>query len=466
MAESRFDARATSSFPLRLSLQPGAPLTLTAVTGFARPGQIRRDFAEYVERERPRPYKPLLHYNSWYDLGFFTPFDEKAALGAIEAYSQEMVRRRGVQMDGFLFDDGWDDPRTLWGFHEGFPNGFTRLREAAVAIGAAPGVWLSPWGGYSTPKQRRLEYARQQGFEMNEHGLALSGPVYFQRFLETCSRFVTEYGVNHFKFDGMGDTSTVAAGSRFGSDFDAAIEMISQLRRLRGDLYVNLTTGTWASPFWLLHADSIWRGGEDYGFFGPGTKRQQWITYRDAATYANVVRAGPLFPINSVMLHGVTFAPHAPGLADDPGNDLPSEIWSLFASGTQLLELYVSPLLMTPERWDVLAAAARWARSRAEVLRDTHWIGGDPGEIEPYGWAGWSPELQIVCVRNPADVPNRFSLCPRLLWQPMDGAPSYRFHQVWSSATHHKPFEVAVEGEYALELSPFEVLVLEAATAR
>ncbi|GMV36627.1 MAG: hypothetical protein AMXMBFR61_11350 [Fimbriimonadales bacterium] len=466
MAESRFEAHAaTSSLRLRLPLQPGAPLTVTAVMGFARTGQLRRDFGEYIERQRPRPYRPLLHYNSWYDLGFFTPFDEKAALEAIEAYGEELVRKRGVPMDGFLFDDGWDDPRTLWGFHEGFPNGFSRVREAAEAIGAAAGVWLSPWGGYSTPKQRRLAYAREQGFETNEHGLALSGPVYYERFREVCSRFVTEYGVNHFKFDGTGDAGTVAPGSRFGSDFDAAIELIRELRRLRGDLYVNLTTGTWASPFWLLHADSIWRGGEDYGFHGPGTKRQQWITYRDAATYANVVRAGPLFPLNSLMLHGVTFAPHAPELADDPGNDLPCEIWSLFASGTQLLELYVSPSLMTDERWDLLAAAARWVRSRAEGLRDTHWVGGDPGDMEPYGWASWSPEKQVLCLRNPSDAPRAFPVCPRLVWQPPALESFYRFQTVWRSHGAGEPFVLGADEEHPMALAPYEVVVLEAAPA-
>ena len=36
----------------------------------------------------------------------------------------ELVRRRGVTMDSFLFDDGWDDPSRLWQFNVGFPDGF------------------------------------------------------------------------------------------------------------------------------------------------------------------------------------------------------------------------------------------------------------------------------------------------------------------------------------------------------
>ena len=64
---------------------------------------------------------------------------------------------RGVTLDSFLFDDGWDDTSKLWQFHAGFPDGFTPLKEAAAKFGAAPGVWLSPWGGYGAPRAARLE---------------------------------------------------------------------------------------------------------------------------------------------------------------------------------------------------------------------------------------------------------------------------------------------------------------------
>ena len=39
----------------------------------------------------------------------------------------ELHQKRGVKLDSFLFDDGWDDHASLWGFNSGFPNGFTPL---------------------------------------------------------------------------------------------------------------------------------------------------------------------------------------------------------------------------------------------------------------------------------------------------------------------------------------------------
>ena len=75
---------------------------------------------------------------------------------------------------------------------------------------------------------------------------------------------VRQYGVNYFKFDGTGNANQVFAGSRFDSDFDAAIHLMERLRQERPNLFINLTTGTYPSPFWLMYADSIWRGGDDH----------------------------------------------------------------------------------------------------------------------------------------------------------------------------------------------------------
>ena len=455
--------RARASLTRALPLRAETTLTASSVIGTTRPGQLRRDFLSYVERERARPYRPFLHYNSWYDLGYFSKFNEPEALAVIAAFGEELNRKRGVDLDSFLFDDGWDDPKTLWGFHAGFPRGFSALRDATARYGSAPGVWMSPWGGYGRPKQDRLTNGRTKGFETNAGGFALSGPVYYRRFLETCQRMVRQYGVNQFKFDGTGNANRVIAGSAFGSDFEAAIALIETLRREKPDLYINLTTGTYPSPFWLRWADSIWRGGEDHEFAGVGSRRQQWITYRDADTYANVVRRGPLFPLNSLMLHGLIFARSARDLETDPQNDFPSEIRSYFGTGTQLQEMYVTPRLLRKEHWDVLAESAKWARRNAEILIDTHWIGGDPALLQPYGWASLSGNTGIVTLRNPSDKVQAMALDVVEAFELRPDAP-----RAWVT---RNPFPVArgrmVPGRFIIrqpqriDLQPFEVLTLE-----
>ncbi len=463
LADNKIDGVAAwGELARELPFRPGAPVAASAVVGVARAGQLRRDFLAYVERERAHPYRTFLHYNSWYDLGYFSKYSEPGALAVIDAFGTELVQKRGAVMSSFLFDDGWDDAATLWSFHSGFPDGFTRVRAEAAKYGAAPGIWLSPWGGYGKPKDERIANGKAQGFETNGRGFALSGPKYYARFRETCLKMIHEYGVNQFKIDGTGNASSAFPGSVFDSDFDAAIALIGDLRAAEPDLYVNLTTGTYPSPFWLRWADSIWRGGEDHSFAGVGTDRQQWITYRDGDTYRGVVSRGPLFPINSLMLHGLIYAAHANKLNVDPHDDFTDEIRAYFGTGTQLQEMYVTPSLLTPRNWDTLAEAARWSRRNAGTLVDTHWIGGDPRELQAYGHAAWSPGGAVLSLRNPSDKTQAIDIeLARALELPHGAASSYSARSPWGEARSRAPILLHAGTTHSFELAPFQVLTLD-----
>jgi hypothetical protein len=455
--------RVRSSLDRQLPLAAGQPATYSSVIGANQPGQLRRDFLRYVERERAHPYRTFLHYNSWFDLGYFTPYNQSQAVDAIKAFGTELHEKRGVTLDSFLFDDGWDDHKSLWQFNSGFPNGFVPVRHAAATYGAAPGIWLSPWGGYDGPRKQRLAYGNQHGYEENSEGFVLSGPRYFREFREICMRMIGEYGVNQFKFDGTGNASIVYPGSQFNSDFEAMISLIGDLRAAKPDVYVNLTTGTYPSPFWLQHADSIWRGGEDDSFAGVGTDRQQWITYRDAATHEYVVRRGPLYPLNSLMLHGLIFARDAEKLSTDPARDFASETRSYFGTGTQLQEMYITHALLSASDWDLLAETAKWSRRNSDILVDTHWIGGDPAKLEVYGWASWSPRGGILTLRNPDKVRHGFDLDLESAFELPDGAArNYAARSPWQQDRGMPELDLTAGQSHALSLEPFEVLTLEA----
>jgi len=445
-----------------LPLHQGKSISYSAVVGIVRDGQLRRDFAAYIDRERAHPYRPFLHYNSWYDIGYFTPYTEAQALDRINAFGQELTVKRGVKLDSFLFDDGWDDRSGSWNFSKDFPRGFAPLRDAAATYGAAPGMWLSPWGGYGPPAKERADRGAKSGYEVIDGGLALSGPNYYRQFHHTVMELVTKDGINQFKFDGTGNADKVFPGSVFDSDFSAAIQLIKDIREAKPDTFINLTTGTWASPFWLRYADSIWRGGEDDWHAGVGTEREQWITYRDQQTYENIVIQGPLFPINSLMLHGIIYAQKNTRLNTDPGHDFANEVHSYFATGTELQEMYVTPSLLDAQDWDTLAYAAKWSRANADVLRDTHWIGGDPGRLDVYGWAAWSPGKSIVTLRNPGDRTQLAVIdLQHQLELPKYAARRFRVRDVWKTGGSTLPLQLDADRASTLTLAPFEVLTLE-----
>jgi hypothetical protein len=454
--------RATAWVDRDLPLRAERSITYSSVIGVAHTGQMRRDFLAYLERERAHPYRTFLHYNSWYDLGYFTPYDQAGALDRVTEFGHELTQKRGVKLDSFLFDDGWDDHNSLWKFNDGFPVGFGEVKEAAEKYGADPGVWMSPWGGYSKPKKERIEFGRTAGYEVVANGYALSGEKYYAAFRDVCMEMIGKYGVNQFKFDGTGNVDSVFPGSHFDSDFAAAINLIGELRAAKPDIYVNLTTGTWPSPFWLMYADSIWRGGEDDGTAGVGTFRERWITYRDADTYRGIVQNGPLYPLNSLMLHGMIYAKHRKQLDVDSGNDFRNEIRSYFGTGTQLQEMYITPSLLTQSNWDDLAEAAKWSRDNADVLKDTHWVGGDPAWLEVYGWASWTPRKGILVLRNPSDQTKTIRIKLLDVFElPTGAAQRYVAKSPWKEDLGRPVTSLNARQGHEFRLEPFEVITLE-----
>src|ERR1700740_1142537 len=89
---------------------------------------------------------------------------------------------------------------------------------------------------------------------------------------------------------------------------------------------------------------------------------------------------------------------------------LPTRGTIILGGGRKLQEMYITHSLLSKDDWDVLAESAKWSRGNAATLADTHWIGGDPGKLEIYGWAAWSPEKGILTLRNPSDHPQSISL--------------------------------------------------------
>jgi len=503
--------------------------------------QARRSFLAYLEAIRPprRWRGPMLHYNSWFDMHswqddeFFEgqllqklrrdEMNEELALKRVEQFRRELTQKRHVGMDSYLWDDGWDDPKTLWDFNrKRFPRGFTPLRAAAENASSGIGVWLSPWGGYGSAQDDRLALGRKQGFEINAGGFSLAGPRYFARFRSAAVRMRHEFSTNLFKFDGVaGDpdelaeemeamlvlitelraashsssaervaqtpaaaverpnsgssskttrikesvaSSTIAANKQnsmtkpgahqshaassridssaakavgsgaAGSISDssnssgsssskaASVQVTTATSTVGGsdtkgkkgdkepDPWINLTTGTWPSPYFLLWADSIWRGGGDVGYLRTKelkdlTRRQQWIVWRELLVCRNVAAKAQMFPLSQLMIHGVVVGMHGEallrGLHEHTAMDFAQEAWAFVGMGLQLQELYISPQLLKAGDWDNLAEALLWSRKRLDVLRDAHWVLGQFESLEPYGVAAWTTSLGVLLLRNP-----------------------------------------------------------------
>ena len=458
---------AVSYLPRQNALHDFDSLLITTVSGVTPKNQLRRGFLYYLERERSHPYRPFLHYNSWFDLSWADrKMEEASCLDRIRLFGDSLIKKRNVPLKAFLFDDGWDNNASLWQVSKSFPNGFTNMSNLAKNYGANLGLWISPWGGYDSAKLERLKYGRLQSppFETNENGFSLSGPVYSARFNQVVTGFIQKYGVAILKFDGVGaGNGESGAGLDYQRDVEALLLLTKNMKAIDPDLYISLTVGTWPSPYWLNYGDATWRAGLDVGLAGTGSKRQQWITYRDAESYKNVVQRAPLYPLNSVMLHGICISNlGTPASFEMDMKNISDGIWSFFGSGTSIQELYVNPHLLTTPMWDCLAAAAKWSQDNADILQDTHWIGGDPAKGEVYGYAAWAPRKGVLTLRNPSSQTKTFVVNINDIFELPGNPAAFKLKNAINPKDKSVEKMVQAKKSFTITLAPYELKIWDA----
>lgn len=470
------------SWVRKTNLTKEIPWKVSSVIGLFQPGQQRRSFLRYIEREKPVPYRTMVHYNDWYEVGivlhdYADPAkrtSEKISMDILNTWKKELFEKRRTKIDAFVIDDGWDDFNSLWDFHIGFPNGFARLNEVATSMDCGMGTWLGPVGGYGSSKSMRIRYWNETHPNNRIANFELSNPEYFNAFVDRCKYMVKNYDMRYFKFDGI-STKFHAKGPGALEDAEGILRVLAALREARPDIYLNTTVGTWASPFWFFHADSVWRQENDFDQMGNmGDARDKWITYRDRLVHEVFVEGAPLFPINAVMVHGTIITKNGPPrvMSTAPDNCI-KEMRTAFASGSGLQEIYADSALMNQEGgvlWDELARCIAWVRRNADVLADTHWVGGKPwdkarkdGDI--YGWAAWNPEKCTLALRNSSANSKTLNTTLR---QMLDVPPNVNGTIVLRSSFDDQrqlsgimDKAVDVDTPISITLEPMEVIVME-----
>ena len=405
------------------TLASGKTWKVSAVVGLIAPGQARRSFLCYSERERAVPWRPMPIYNSWFELNidrnnsadYSGNFTEAQCSEVLDQWKAHLFDEYGVGIGSFVWDDGWDIYGT-WEFNGNFPNGFQKLSDKARAMDSHIGAWLGPVGGYGQSGNYRRDYWSSRG------GMQLSNKAYYDIFLNRTSFMLNTYHFNYFKFDGISAQFSATgpdAGATGEENAEAIIDIEQKLREVKPDVFLNTTVGTWASPFWFQMSDAVWRQENDWGTIGnQGNTREQWITYRDRLVYQNFVQNSPLCPINSLMTHGFMLSNYGGGVANMSRNydDVVRELRCAFACGSGMVEVYADFALMNSIKrgalWGDLAECIKWQKAQEDVLPDVHWVGGNPWDgsrANVYGWAAWNGKKATLALRNPSASAQTFT---------------------------------------------------------
>ena len=421
---------------LELVCHPGVAVdsigytSFSSVWGVAATGGTRSSFLAYVDRIRPAPVRPFLLYNTWYDLRTTERAENSTgdllnlpnSLARVQSLRKNLTEK-GIELNSFVLDEGWDRYTPFWEIERKiFPDGFKTLYRELKDMGSGLGLWLGPFGGYGEGLALRSAGGRKAGLEVSAKGyLDLAGPRYNRVVTDRLLEYVRDYEINYFKFDGVlygyagKDHGTLPGIYARESQTAALAALLDTLRTARPDIYLNITTGQWLSPWWLMHADCVFMSGADFGWqsdLPSASKRDMAISYRDKVCFDQFVRFNQQFPLNSIMTVGVIKGDYELlGERDETVDKWTNDLIMHFGRGVSMWELYITPHILSEPEWDALRATLRWAKANsATLLASTTFVGGDPAGREPYGYIHQGPDKLILVLRNPYVEAARFSL--------------------------------------------------------
>jgi hypothetical protein len=383
---------------------------------------VKKWFWSYLDDIRVAPLRPYALYNSWYDLRSAeypkvpaaNVMNETNVRRMVDLVRQNMIEKHGIKLDAFVLDDGWDVYESDWKLRpEQFPNGLGPIAAELAKTGTALGIWFGPGGGYSF-RMKRIDWMKAHGYEVVGQGknramLCLGGKNYSQLFGKRVGDLVDQAGIGYFKWDGIQfSCSEPDHGHPTGifsrnAILDSLIEKCRLVRRKNPAVFLNITSGTWLSPWWLKYADTIWMDGADYAFAGTPspTERDSAMTYRDYVLYDDFSNKGLWFPIASLMTHGIIKGKLESISNGEPLAKFSDDVLLYFGRGVSMYELYISPDMLSQGEWKTISQGLNWARDRFPVLRHSEMIGGNPGRGVTYGYVHFAGKKGIIAARNP-----------------------------------------------------------------
>jgi hypothetical protein len=450
-----------------------APWTAPAlVVGGAPEGHELSAFWDELDRVRACPPRTVVLANNWYQLGSVGRMDEASVVAELEGFGA-VARRHGLSLDWYCLDDPWDGSWStgtgIWGRLDPgrFPGGLGRLHAAAGSAGiGGVGLWVSPWGGYFDRHDARVAWGREHGFEVDERDgrwpcLCPAGDAYHRHLAESLARH-TAAGVGYWKLDGVQfDCRDAGHGHAVGTagrtdQMDRFAALLDGVRTVRPDVFLAFTTGSNPSPWWLRHADAVWRGGldDDAPDTYEGGRLDRFTTYIDSCLDAFRPTA---LPVASVVTFSVV-ENRARGYRDDDDRDAwDRHCWFLAGRGSLHHDLYVAPDSLSEAEWATLSVALAWARRNQRVLARSRMVGGRPQAGEPYGFVavaggragGDAGGQAIVCLRNPTGRVQPVALDRAAF----GGGEVVDLETVWGAGRSPRTTLPA-------ELGPFEVVLL------
>ncbi|MDE5616321.1 MAG: alpha-galactosidase, partial [Clostridia bacterium] len=441
---------------------------------------LRSEFFEYIFTISAQPAKFRMQFNSWYD-NMLDINSEKIAesFRAIsDGFSQAGLR----PLDCYVVDDGWTDytiPK-FWTFDNNkFADGFEKENQLTKELNSTFGVWFGPRGGYTRQTYKYAKLLESIGYPKcrQSKDICACNPHYIKDLCEKMAEFCVKYNVSYFKIDGFAITPCKSAkhghpkGQGDGLYFYTFLweewtKGFERIRKVRPDVFLNVTSYAHCSPWFLKWCDAIWLNNcSDMGYAGKGDNLSQCLNYRDGR-YMDFFETRQLqFPVSNLYNHEPCYAerncnPPMTSNLQNPSSIHPTVVYDLkqfreymymcMMRGTGFIEMYFTPKMFDCERYKVAAEVLQWAEKNFDIIKRSRFFGKRPEDGNVYGYYAKDGNNAILAVRNSSDSPQKYVFDENLL----------NFGKAKISVKEFYPEDeerIEISERFEVDLKPYEI---------
>ena len=373
--------------------------------------RLKDCFLEYIDDYRNPKVRNYKVYNTWFLLDFRQK--EDTLLEAIETHVKPLYDR-GIKLDGFVVDDGWQDKNTLWQVNnQNIPTGIGpegNLQKSLKKYECNLHLWQPLTGQYGLAERRKeAEWYEARGYETGINwSLCLApGNKIFKDKKERLIEIIRD-GITSMKADFAllgcnkpGHHHLPNAQYGMEANINGIIDIIEALRKENPSLFYYLTTAINKSPWWLGTNDVLWESfWDDIKYYSDNyepTPAQIRMSGRDEWHWQRNMKW--FVPQTSYMTHGIIGC-------NDKQDELYCSLQEMidvatlyYARGVMWSEIYVTS--MDSVYWDALADVIKWADKNRAVLIKQPAMSGGPSSKSPYYWSHFNADTGLIIVRNP-----------------------------------------------------------------
>lgn len=432
---------------------------------------IQADFFDYID-DISKPSEFRIQYNSWFDNMMF--IDDENIIESFKAVDKQLSETGVRPLESYVVDDGWNNYRPaegqltsdadnrrngeginkdgFWTFNTKFPQGLTPSSSLVQKLGSNFGVWIGPRGGYNYYGELADIMSKAGKGSKAGGSIDVADQRYVAEFGNMAVKWMQDYGVNYWKWDGFADNGqyhAFASGEDYAAYNEEHHHMVGGLNNFYhstdlwekwivlfdrvwetaseeeiNDLWISLTCYVNPSPWFLQWSNSVWmqcvadRGERSNGVLDD--KMNAMLTYRDGAYWDFVKNHEFQFPLANIYNHDPIYGKQDTGINADSmdGEQFRNYLYMMGTRGTAFWELYYSDSIFDTEKYLVNADFLKWEEENFDMLRNAKMFGGTPsstatldagtsgnaGEQNAYGFAGFNAEGTegIISMRNPA----------------------------------------------------------------